>query len=471
MPLFRTFTEQVFYYFDKAAQLTKHPSGLLQQIKICNSMYHMRFPLKRDDGSIEVIDAFRAEHSQHKLPVKGGIRYAPIVNEDEVRALSALMTYKCAIVNVPFGGAKGGVAINPWNYSQAELERVTRRYTFELYKKNCIGPGVDVPAPDFGTGPREMAWILDTYNSLASEPLDAIACVTGKPVSVGGVRGRIEATGRGVFFGIREACSNREDMQRLGLSPGLDGKKVIIQGFGNVGYHAAKYLQEGGATIVAIAEYEGAIFNPKGLDVEAVAKHRRETTSILDFPGAENIENSTSALELDCDILVPAALEAQITSENVARIKAKIIAEAANGPVTMEANDILEQRGVLILPDVYLNAGGVTVSYFEWLKNLSHVRFGRMGKRFEANINMKILQAVEKLTGKKLPAETVSEIAYGAEEEDLVNSGLEDTMVTAYNEIRDIKMRLGKKVDLRTAAFLCAIDKVATSYLELGIFP
>ena len=464
-----SFWEQVNRMFDRAAAYTDHPKGLLDQIKACNSIYRMEFPIKRDDGSIEVIRAYRAEHSHHKLPTKGGIRYAPNVTEDEVMALAALMTYKCAIVDVPFGGAKGGVKIDRRKYSEAELERITRRYTFELLRKNFIGPGVDVPAPDYGTGPREMAWILDTYNSFSSNPLEALACVTGKPVGQGGVRGRKEATGRGVFFGVREACSVVEDMEALGLQPGLAGKRVVVQGLGNVGYHAAKFLQEGGAVLVGLAEIEGAIYNPDGLDLEAVMEHRRRTGSILNFPGAKNLERSQDALELPCDILVPAALENQITVENAPRIQAKIIAEAANGPVTIEAEEILLKKGVLIIPDVYLNAGGVTVSYFEWLRNLYHVRFGRLSKRFEERTFSRILEVIEDLTGKKVPVELVQEVAHGADEEDLVNSGLEETMINAYQEILAIRRRHG--VDLRTAAFIDAIDKVARSYLELGIFP
>jgi len=464
------FFEQVNRNFDTAAAYTKYPAGLLDQIKICNSVYHMTFPIKRDDGSIETVQAWRAEHSHHKLPVKGGIRYAPQVNEDEVMALAALMTYKCAIVDVPFGGAKGGIKIERRNYSQNELERITRRYTFELIKKNFIGPGVDVPAPDYGTGPQEMSWIADTYNSMTESELDAFACVTGKPVQQGGVRGRTEATGRGVFFGIREACALAEDMKALGLTPGLEGKRVVVQGLGNVGYYAAKFFQEGGAVIVGLAEYEGAI-QGKELDVDAVMKHRKETGSILNFPGAKNLAQNSEVLELDCDILVPAALENQITMENAGRIKAKIIAEAANGPVTADASEALMKSGKRIIPDMYLNAGGVTVSYFEWLKNLSHVRFGRMSKRFEEDVNKKILNALESLTGKKLPKSLYDEIAQGADEIDLVNSGLEETMITAYQEIRETRKKHKDEISMRTAAFINAINKIAAAYYELGIFP
>ncbi len=465
------FFEQVNRNFDKAAAYTKHPQGLLQQIKICNSVYHVTFPLKRDDGSIEAIDAWRAEHSHHKLPVKGGIRYSPNADEDEVMALAALMTYKCAIVDVPFGGAKGAIKIEKRNYSDAELERITRRYTYELIKKNFIGPGVDVPAPDYGTGPREMSWVVDTYGAMTGADLNSIACVTGKPITQGGVRGRTEATGRGVYFGIREACGFAEDVKPLGLAPGLEGKTAVVQGLGNVGYYVSKFLQEGGALIVGLAEYEGAIYNPKGLDLEKVVKHRTENKSILNYPGATNITRTTEALELDCDILVPAALENQITAANVDRVKARIVAEAANGPLTADANEALLKRGALIIPDMYLNAGGVTVSYFEWLKNLSHVRFGRMGKRFEENAFKKLLHTMEDLTGKKIAQEILEQVAHGANEEDLVNSGLEETMISAYNQFREIQKQHNNKIDLRTAAFINAINKVAVTYLELGIFP
>jgi glutamate dehydrogenase (NAD(P)+) len=392
------------------------------------------------------------------------------VNEDEIMALAALMTYKCAIVDVPFGGAKGGIKIARHKFSEAELERITRRYAFELVKKNFIGPGIDVPAPDFGTGAKEMAWIADTYTSLSTGELNSLACVTAKPVSQGGIRGRTEATGRGVFFGIREACDNADDMKRLGLRPGLAGKRVVVQGLGNVGYHAAKFLQEGGAVIVGLAEYEGAIHNPKGLDIDAVVEHRQDTKSIADFPGAENVE-SAAALELDCDILIPAALENQITEENAHRIKAKIVGEAANGPTTEVAADLLFERGCLILPDTYLNAGGVTVSYFEWVKNLSHVRFGRMEKRFEQDTYRRLLEAVEKITGKQFLDGEMGEIARGASEEDLVNSGLEETMVMAYQQLIEIREAHQGKITLRTAALINAIDKIAASYEHLGIFP
>jgi glutamate dehydrogenase (NAD(P)+) len=466
-----SFFEQVTANFDKAAAYTKHPKGVLEQIKICNSVYHMAFPIEKDDGSIEVIHAWRAEHSQHKLPTKGGIRYDWRVNEDEVMALSALMTYKCAMVDVPFGGAKGGVRIDTRNYSTGELERITRRYTYELFRKGFIGPGVDVPAPDFGTGPREMSWIADTYMALANEDVNALGCVTGKPVGQGGVRGRKEATGRGVYFGIREACDDAADMKLLGLSPGLAGKTAVIQGLGNVGYYAAKFLSEAGVKLVGFAEREGSISAPDGLDLEAVMAHRKETGSLLDFPGARNLPERTSALELDCDILVPAALENQITDHNVDRIRAKIVGEGANGPITAAASEALYRRGVMVIPDMYLNAGGVTVSYFEWLKNLSHVRFGRMEKRFEERAYRKLLTAVEQLTGKRFSEDELAVFASGPSEEDLVNSGLEETMITSYQRIRQVRRRLGDEPDLRIAAFVVAIEMICATYGEMGIFP
>ncbi len=464
-----SFFQGVERNFDKAAAYTRFETGILEQIKACNSVYRMKFPVRIGD-KIEVIEAYRVQHSHHKLPCKGGIRYSMDVNQDEVMALAALMTYKCAIVNVPFGGAKGGIRINPKNYSVYELEKITRRYTSELVKKSFIGAGIDVPAPDYGTGAREMSWIADTYASLKPGDINALGCVTGKPVSQGGVRGRTEATGLGVFYGIRELCNVPEDMKRLGLSTGIEGKRVIVQGLGNVGYHAAKFFYEAGAIIVGIAEYEGGLYNPKGLALEEVVAHRKATGSLLNFPGATNIPNNAETLEMDCDILIPAALENVINETNAARIKAKIIGEGANGPLTPEADEILNAKGCVVVPDMYLNAGGVTVSYFEWLKNLSHVRFGRMDKRFEENQNASIIKTVEGLTGKAVSDIERKQLLHGPDEVDLVYSGLEDTMIGSYHEIRDSLHSLGIQ-DMRTAAFVVSINKVGVAYEELGIFP
>ena len=413
--------------FDKAAAFTKWDPGILEQIKQCNAVYRMHFPVRVGEN-IEVIKAYRVQHSHHKTPCKGGIRFAINVNLDEVMALAALMTYKCAIVNVPFGGAKGGITIDPRKYSAYDLEKITRRYTAELIKKNFIGPGVDVPAPDYGTGEKEMAWIVDTYGSMRPGEIDAQACVTGKPVSQGGVRGRKEATGLGVFYGIREVCNMPEVMKRTGMKTGVKGKTVVVQGLGNVGYHAAKFFQEAGAVIVGLAE-------------------------------------------LECELLVPAALENVINGENAPRVKAKIIGEAANGPLTPEADEEFIKRGIVVIPDMYLNAGGVTVSYFEWLKNLSHVRYGRMEKRFTENLNGQLIAQIEELTGKQVNENERELILHGPEEVDLVRSGLEETMIAATREIMACWHENPKIPDIRTAAYVVAIDKVATSYAELGIFP
>jgi glutamate dehydrogenase (NAD(P)+) len=466
-----SFFESVEKSFDKAAKFTKWNPGILEQIKACNSVYQMRFPVKMDDGRIEVIEAYRVQHSHHKTPCKGGIRFSDEVNQDEVMALAALMTFKCAIVNVPFGGGKGGIKINPRKYSVYELEKITRRYTSELVKKNFIGPGTDVPAPDYGTGEREMAWIVDTYQSLKPGEIDSAGCVTGKPVTQGGVRGRKEATGLGVFFGVREVCNIKEVMDKVGLPVGIEGKRVVVQGLGNVGYHSALFFSNHGAKVIGLAEYEGAIYNNDGLDIDTVFQHRKTTGSILNFPGATNFNNSGEALEMECDILIPAALENVINSTNADKIKAKVIGEGANGPCTPEADEVFVKKGIICVPDMYLNAGGVTVSYFEWLKNLSHVRYGRMEKRFTENLNTRILQEIEELTGKKVDDVNRREIMHGAEEVDLVHSGLEETMITATKEIMDLWLSNPDIPDMRTAAYVSAINKVATSYAELGIFP
>ena len=466
-----SFFESVEKSFDKAARFTKWDVGILEQIKACNSVYRMRFPIKRDDGTIEVMEAYRVQHSQHKSPCKGGIRFSDAVYQDEVMALAALMTYKCAIVNVPFGGAKGGIKLNPRKYSAYELEKVTRRYTSELVKKNFIGPGIDVPAPDYGTGEREMAWIVDTYQSLKPGEIDGAGCVTGKPITQGGVRGRKEATGLGVFFGVREVCNMQNVMDKLGMKTGITDKRVVVQGLGNVGYHTAKFFREHGAKVIGLAEFEGAIYNANGLNEEEVFQHRVTTGSILNFPGATNLANNTDALELECDILIPAALENVINKDNAQRVKAKIIGEAANGPCTPEADEIFIQKNILCIPDMYLNAGGVTVSYFEWLKNLSHVRYGRMEKRFTENMNARILGQIEELSGKTVSEKERLFIMHGAEEVDLVHSGLEETMITATREIMQIWLSTPEIPDMRTAAYVSAINKVATSYAELGIFP
>ena len=465
-----SFSQSVSYYFDKAAPHTNAPSGLLEQIKTCNSIYKMNFPVKFGN-EIKVIEAYRVQHSHHRMPTKGGIRYSMHVDQDEVMALAALMTYKCAIVDVPFGGAKGGIKIDTRNTPPEVLETVTRRYTSELIKKNFIGPGLDVPAPDYGTGEKEMAIIMDTYMTMKPGDVDGYACVTGKPVSQNGIKGRTEATGRGVVYALNQVCSYADDMKKMGLTPGLGGKRVIIQGLGNVGYHTANIIREYGAIIIAIAEAEGAIYSEKGIDPVALLKHRRDTGSILNFAGAKNMKKNTDALEMECDILIPAALEKQIHDLNAPKIKAKIIAEAANGPVTPAAAEHLTKRGVMIIPDIYINAGGVTVSYFEWLKNLSHVNFGRMQKRFEEKSQSNMINIVEEMTGKKATKAQIEMVIHGASEIDLVNSGLEDTMIKAYNDIREFYKSHRSITDMRTAAFALSINKIKDAYYAMGIFP
>jgi len=466
------FLDSVNQNFEKAAKHTGLPTGLLEQIRACNSVYQMRFPV-RIGKEYQVIEAYRVQHSHHRLPTKGGIRYSQKVNQEEVMALATLMTYKCAIVDVPFGGAKGGVKISPREYTEGQLQAITRRYTTELIRKNFIGPGTDVPAPDYGTGAKEMSWILDTYLTFkGGAELDAAGCVTGKPVNLYGIRGRTEATGRGVFYALKEATSYEDDMKELGLTTGMEGKTMAIQGLGNVGYHTGKISQEeGGVKIIALAEYEGAIYSDDGLDIDKVVKHRKKTGSILNFPGAKNMKSRKDVLTVKCDILVPAALEGQIKKSNAKQIKAKIVAEAANGPVTADAEEILLKKGIMIIPDMYINAGGVTVSYFEWLKNLSHMRFGRMEKRFTHNSLVNLVNKVEKMTGKTIGAKEKEFLTKGADEIDLVRSGLEETMITSYQSIRAIKKRRKKVTDLRTAAFINALNKISSDYITLGIFP
>lgn len=452
-----------------ASHMDIHP-GLLDQIKQCNSVYKFNFPLRNGDGTYQVIEAYRVQHSHHKLPVKGGIRYSSFVNEEEVKGLAALMTYKCALVNIPYGGAKGGVTIDPTKYTTDQLEKITRRYTSELIKKKFIGPAIDVPAPDYGTSSREMAWIVDTFEAFNPEVINAKGCVTGKPLSQHGIEGRTEATGMGVFIGIREAVSVREDMEALGLGVGLAGKKIIVQGFGNVGYYSAKYLQEAGAKIIGIAEYNGGIWNEDGIDVEEIKTYQLVNKGFLGYKKGTFVENAASMLTYPCDILIPAALENQITLDNADKVQARIIGEAANGPVTQDADNILLEKGIMVIPDMYLNAGGVTVSYFEWLKNLSRVSFGKLEKRYDMKKYDALLETIEKATGDSFSEQQKELIVRGASERDLVNSGLEETMVTAYHHMNGVRKEKNIK-DLRTAGFIVALERIAISYMDLGIFP
>lgn len=465
------FFESVNHYFDRAAAFSNFPAGLLEQVRACNAVYRIRFPVRSDDGSIRVLVAFRAEHSFHRLPTKGGIRYSPEVTLDETIALASLMTYKCALVGVPFGGAKGGIQVNPFKETPGFLERVTRRFTSELIRKNFIGPDIDVPAPDYGTGEREMGWIADTYKNICLNQPHPYACVTGKPLAMQGIPGRREATGRGVYFGIRTALEDADVVKSIGLTPGTAGKRCIVQGLGNVGYHAGHFLQvDGGATIVGIAEFEGGLWNPDGIDVAAAFRYRRETGSLAGYPEASFVEKSAELLERPCDVLIPAALESVITVENAPRIQAKIIAEAANGPIDKDGESILRERGVVMIPDLYLNAGGVTVSYFEWLKNKAGVSFDRMISRREEMMKRELVDEMERLTGARLDPERRERLISRPSEESIVNAALDQTMTRAYQKIHDV-WRSKNLSDMRVAAFLVAIEQVAASYEHHGIFP
>jgi len=454
--------------FDKAAKHSGMNAGLLNVIKGTNSLLQISFPLRRDDGTIEAIKAYRAQNSHHYQPCKGGIRYSPAVDLQEVEALAALMTYKCAIVNLPFGGAKGGIAIDPKKYSVGELERITRRYTMELKKYGFIGPSVDVPAPDVGTGAREMSWIKDTYTMLfGHNDLFAAACVTGKPASQGGVDGRTEATGLGVFFGTKEFLSSSTFLAKHGIKGGIEGKDVIVQGFGNVGYFSAKFFSEGGARVVGVIEHNGAVYNSKGLDIAALKKHQTATGTLCGFAGVERELGAATAAELlyePCDILIPAALERALHGGNADRVRAKMVVEGANGPTTPLAEEILERKGIVVLPDVLMNAGGVTVSYFEWLKNLQHVNFGRMTKRWEEKGKQGIVAHLRKAG---VDVSSAHEIRDGASEKDIVYSGLEETMTQAVGET--LKTADEHKVSYRVAGFINALKSIEAAYGDAGI--
>ncbi|KAF0193128.1 MAG: glutamate dehydrogenase (NAD(P)+) [Gammaproteobacteria bacterium] len=465
-----TFQHSVDLMVKRAMDALDLDPGTARAIHGCGSVLKVQFPVKIR-GTVEVITGWRAVHSTHRLPSKGGIRYTPHVNQSEVEALAALMTYKCALVDVPFGGSKGALLIDPSQYNRDEMQLITRRFTLELARKGFLNPATNVPAPDMGTGQREMAWMVDTYKHLHPEDINYLACVTGKPVHQGGIRGRTEATGRGVQFALQEFFRHTNDVERAGLSGGLDGKRVVIQGLGNVGYHAAKFLsEEDRVKVIAIIERGGVLIDDNGLPVEEVYRYMVEHKTIEGFPGTRFDANGTRALELDCDILIPAAMENQITDANADRIRAKMVVEAANGPVSFEADEMLRKRGITILPDVFVNSGGVIVSYFEWIRNLSHIRFGRLQRRHDEVRNNQYTALLEQLTGEQIPAETKRWLNRGVDEIDLVRSGLDDTMRNAYQEMREILAANDKVIDLRTAAFTIAIRKISYNYLDVGVY-
>ncbi|MCR9274342.1 MAG: Glu/Leu/Phe/Val dehydrogenase [Rhodobacteraceae bacterium] len=469
-----TFRQSVDLMFNRAVALMDLPPGLEEKIRVCNATYTVRFGV-RLRGKIQTFTGYRSVHSEHMEPVKGGIRFAPEVNQDEVEALAALMTYKCALVETPFGGSKGGLCVDPRQYDEHELEQITRRCAYELIKRDLINPSQNVPAPDMGTSEREMAWIADQYRRMHTTDINGNACVTGKPTNAGGIQGRTEATGRGVQYALREFFRHPDDKARAGLSGTLDGKRVVVQGLGNVGFHAAKFLQEeDGARITGIIERDGALFNPDGLDVQAVRDWIVRHGGVTGYPDANHTADGAQVLEAECDILIPAALEGVINLGNAHNIKAPLIIEAANGPITAGADDILRERGVVIIPDMYANAGGVTVSYFEWVKNLSHIRFGRMQRRQEEARHELIVRELERLSdhlGDKWSMTPDFKARYlrGADELELVRSGLDDTMRTAYQSISEVWHSREDVSDLRTAAFIVAIGRVAASYRAKGL--
>ncbi len=468
------FRDSVDVMFNRAVSLMDLSPGLEEKIRVCNATYTVRFGV-RLRGQIHTFTGYRSVHSEHMEPVKGGIRYAPSVHQEEVEALAALMTYKCALVEVPYGGSKGGLRIDPREWDEHELEQITRRFAYELAKRDLISPSQNVPAPDMGTGEREMAWIADQYARMNTTDINSRACVTGKPLNAGGIAGRVEATGRGVQYGLREFFRHPEDVAKANLEGKLKGKRIIVQGLGNVGYHAAKFLsEEDGAKITAIIERDGALHDEGGIHVEEVHKWIAKHGTIKGFPSAKFAEDGPSLLEAECDILIPAALEGVINLTNAERIKAPLIVEAANGPITAAADDILREKGIVIIPDMYANAGGVTVSYFEWVKNLSHIRFGRMERRADEARAQLIVDELERLSNDKglgwqISKDFKDRYLRGDDELELVRSGLDDTMRVAYQAMRAVWNSRDDVPDLRTAAYLVAIGRVAASYRSKGL--
>jgi len=463
-----SFKDNVNLHVDKSAKLLDFSDDLLEHLKSTHSLIKVNVGVVLD-GKINNFTGWRAVHSEHILPTKGGLRYSETVDQDDTEALASLMTYKCAIVNIPFGGAKGGLKINPKNYTMPQLREITKAFASKLINKGFISPALNVPAPDVGTSEREMEWILETYKTLKPDDINYRGCVTGKPLHRGGIAGRTEATGRGIEEVVREIFRHEDIVKEAGLKNELKDNEIIVQGFGNVGSNLAKHLyNRDNAKIIAIGEFDGYLYNKKGIDINALIKFFQKNKNINNPKLGEFKNNPSELLELDCDILIPAALENAITVDNVDKIKTKLIIEAANGPVSFEADQKLFEKGVMIIPDIYVNAGGVVVSYFEWVKDISHIRFGRVEKRFQEQKILDIIDLIDKKTNTKTDFDTIKKIIHGADEEDLAFSGLEDSMRNAFIEIYNAKKQIKKS--FRDSAYYVSLKKIRNFYTVEG-FP
>jgi len=463
-----SFKDNVNLHVDKSAKLLNFSDDLLEHLKSTHSLIKVNVGVVLD-GKINNFTGWRAVHSEHILPTKGGLRYLETVDQDDTEALASLVTYKCAIVNIPFGGAKGGLKINPKNYTMPQLREITKAFASKLINKGFISPALNVPAPDVGTSEREMEWILETYKTLKPDDINYRGCVTGKPLHRGGIAGRTEATGRGIEEVVREIFRHEDVVKEAGLKNELKDNEIIVQGFGNVGSNLAKHLyNRDNAKIIAIGEFDGYLYNKKGIDINALIEFYK-TNKTINNPKLGKFKNNPSELlELDCDILIPAALENAITIDNVDKIKTKLIIEAANGPISFEADQKLFEKGVMIIPDIYVNAGGVVVSYFEWVKDISHIRFGRVEKRFQEQKILDIIDLIDKKTNTKTDFDTIKKIIHGADEEDLAFSGLEDSMRNAFIEIYNAKKQIKKS--FRESAYYVSLKKIRNFYTVEG-FP
>lgn len=466
-----SFLSDVDAMFDAATGSLDLPDGLAEKIRVCNATYVTRFGV-RLRGKMHTFTGWRAVHSTHNNPAKGGIRYSAQADQGEVEALAALMTYKCALLGLPFGGSKGALMIDPREWNELELEKITRRFAQELIRHGFLNSGMNVPAPDMGTNDQTMMWIADEYRRLKPDDINGMACVTGKPLGGNGIEGRTEATGRGVQFAVHAFFETVEDAQKAGFKDNdLSDRSVIVQGLGNVGYHAAKFLSEDDkCRIVAVIERDGVVRNSEGLNIERLKSHVTENGGVQGFDGGRFDPDGSKALEDECDILIPAAMEHVIHSGNAAAIQARLIVEAANGPISYEADRSLRERGVVIIPDLFANAGGVVVSYFEWVKNLTHIPFGLMERRYDEKGHRTLARSLEAMTGQAFPKDAEDEFFHGRTEIDLVRSGLDDMMRSTYAELsRRWNNPDDAAVDLRNAAYGLAVNRIAEAYKAIGI--